>query len=267
MPEFRYKDQMNRELVLPALPKRVVSLVPSQTELLFDLGLDEEIVGITKFCVHPRHWLKSKTIVGGTKSIHMERIIDLNPDLIIANKEENDRDALLQLSRQFPVWLSDVKSLSDAHAMIKSIGELTGTSEKAITISNSITTNFKSLECNRKYQTLYLIWNQPFMTVNSDTFIHDLMLKSGFINVAANFEGRYPELSTEELIRLNPELVLLSSEPFPFKQKHINQIQSLLPKAKVVLVDGEMFSWYGSRLIQSPSYINNLSLNLKLSTH
>ncbi len=266
MSEIRYRDQLNRELVLQSTPKRIVSLVPSQTELLFDLGLDEEVVGITKFCIHPSEWRNLKTRVGGTKSIHVKNIIDLNPDLIIANKEENDRDSILQMTEHFPVWVSDVRTLADAYSMIKSIGEITGKSIKSNAISSSIAREFEILKVNRKYRALYLIWNDPFMSVNSDTFIHEMMLKSGFLNVVSDFDHRYPELKDADLIRLNPELVLLSSEPFPFKQKHVDQIQSLLPKSKIILVDGEMFSWYGSRLLKTPAYINELHKNIELLT-
>src|SRR5438105_265149 len=122
-----FTDQLGNQLHIDQHPRRIVSLVPSQTELLFDLGLQEEVIGITKFCVHPYHWHQTKTRVGGTKDIKLEVIDQLKPDLVIANKEENTREQITSLQSLYPVWISDVNTLQDALEMIRSIGEITGT--------------------------------------------------------------------------------------------------------------------------------------------
>jgi ABC-type Fe3+-hydroxamate transport system substrate-binding protein len=237
---------------------RIVSLVPSQTELLFDLGLDEQVVGITKFCIHPTEWFKTKTRVGGTKNINLAAIKKLNPTLIIANKEENVKEQIEELANHYPVWLTDINNLDDALKMIEDIGVLTNSSTKAHHLTQKIKNNFEELtKVKISINTCYLIWQNPYMTVGGDTFIHDMLQKSGFKNLFKN-ENRYPEISISQLQISNCQLLLLSSEPFPFKQKHIDELQEHLPNAKILLVDGEMFSWYGSRLVKAPQYFQEL---------
>lgn len=255
MPKFI--DQLNRQLDLPAVPKRIISVVPSQTELLFDLGLDEEIIGITKFCTHPAAQFKAKIKIGGTKQLHIQKIKELAPDLIIANKEENERSQIEELMSLCPVWISDIKNLDDALEMITSVGAITGKTEKANQIAKQIKQNFNALHpeplANR---VSYLIWKNPYMVAGSDTFINDMLNRCGWVNVFT--QNRYPEVTAEELTLANPDLVFLSSEPYPFKQKHVDEFRSMLPDAKVLLVDGEMFSWYGSRLLDAVEYFKKL---------
>lgn len=245
------------------IPKRIISLVPSQTELLFDLGLDQETVGITKFCVHPEAWFRNKTRIGGTKSINIDKIKALRPDLIIANKEENVQEQVAALSEIAPVWVSDIHNLEGALHMIHTIGGLTGRYEKAEIIARLIQHRFDQLDvpAQKKRNTLYLIWRKPWMSVGSDTFIHHLMLRAGMENACKELT-RYPELTDEEIVKLHPELVLLSSEPYPFKEQHIAALQQLLPHAQIMLADGEMFSWYGSRLLYTPAYLAALLQNI-----
>lgn len=233
--------------------------MPSQTELLYDLGLDDEVAGITKFCIHPQKWFRSKKRIGGTKNIHLQEIISLQPDLILANKEENVKEEADELAKYFPVYVSDVSNYEEALEMIKAIGTLTHTQEKATDLIINISAGFDRLAAQDypKLRTAYLIWKDPYMTIGSDTFIHDLMEKAGLINIYAD-ETRYPQVTPEELLAKKPELVLLSSEPYPFKQKHIDELQAHLPEAKIILADGEMFSWYGSRMADAPSYFQKL---------
>lgn len=253
-----YIDQLDRTVEIQSSPKRIISLVPSQTELLHDLGLEEEVIGITKFCLHPQKWFKEKTRIGGTKQVHIEKLKALHPDLILANKEENVKEQIEELAKDFPVWISDVNTLEDAYEMIASIGEITGIKETAETLITRIKTNFTELQTtNHQLQTCYLIWKDPYMTIGGDTFIHHLLEKAGFQNVFAN-ATRYPVISIEDLQNANCQLLLLSSEPFPFKQKHADELQPFLPNTKIILVDGEMFSWYGSRLLYAPAYFQSL---------
>ena len=259
-----FKDQLNRTLSFSSYPKRIISLVPSQTELLFHLGLDKKVVGVTKFCIYPTDWKTRKTIVGGTKNIKMDLIKELNPDLIIANKEENDEDSLRKLMPIFPVWISDIKRLEDAFQMILSLGKITNTESTSFTWTEKIKKQFKILSLLPKQprRVAYLIWNNPLMSVNQDTFIHSLLELNQWDNCFKDKLNRYPEITEEELVDSNPEEVFLSSEPFPFKDKHIDRFKQLLPESRVVLVNGEYFSWYGSRLVDSPAYFSSLHKSL-----
>lgn len=240
------------------IPKRIISLVPSQTELLFDLELETETAAITKFCIHPASWFSTKVKIGGTKTVNLNKIKQLQPDLIIANKEENVKEQIETLSLDYPVWLTDVNNLSDALQMIEDIGALTGKQNKAASIIHTIKTGFKDLQkIGNPIKVAYLIWRKPYMTIGGDTFINDMLLQCGFQNIFAH-KTRYPQVNIEDLQIANCQLLLLSSEPYPFKQKHIDELSRQLPNTKIILVDGEMFSWYGSRMLQSPKYFKQL---------
>ena len=260
-------DQMQRILIAPVKPMRIVSLVPSQTELLFDLGLGNRVVGITKFCIHPNEWFRSKIRVGGTKNVNFDTIKQLAPDLIIGNKEENDRKSIEQLMQQYTVWMSDIKSLADAKAMISAIGNLTQTADNADSIISEIDEGFEGLiPLKPARSVLYLIWRGPYMAAGAGTFIYHILESCGFYapGPLSDIDIRYPELSEEQIFKLNPEFVFLSSEPYPFKDKHIQELQELLPHAKIMLVVGEMFSWFGSRLIHTGPYLKGLLSSLAL---
>lgn len=251
-------DQTGRVVLIPEYPKRIISLVPSQTELLFDIGLDKQVVGITKFCIHPEKWYKNKTRVGGTKQVNIELIQRLQPDLIIANKEENVKDQVEELSKHFPVWVSDVNNIKDAFAMIEEIGRFTGKETRARELISAIQKNFETLTgYKNRHAAAYLIWKEPWMAAGGDTFINAMMEAAGFDNVFKE-STRYPEVSITELRNVGCRFLLLSSEPFPFRQKHADELSKLLPGCKILLVDGEMFSWYGSRMINAPNYFRKL---------
>jgi ABC-type Fe3+-hydroxamate transport system substrate-binding protein len=252
-------DQLNRTLVFQNFPLRIVSLVPSITELLFDLGLNEEVIGITKFCIHPEEWFHSKTRIGGTKNLNIEKIRTLNPDLIIANKEENIEEQINILAEDFPVWVSYIKDFSDAIRMISELSKIVNKEKSGNDIIEKINFEFDNLSSKKfkKISCAYLIWKNPLMTIGGDTFISEMLKYAGFENAFAN-KSRYPEINFEDLRKAKPEMILLSSEPYPFKEKHIGEFIKELPKCKIFLVDGEMFSWYGSRLLKSASYFSEL---------
>lgn len=254
-------DQMGRKVQVPENPQRIISLVPSQTELLYDLGLGERVVGITKFCVHPETWFHSKHRVGGTKKVDMEKVRALKPDLIIGNKEENARKDIQALEPEFPVWMSDIRDLESALDMIAALGEITGTKEKAHEIRSGITQAFSALTPLVEPRTVaYFIWREPFMVAGHGTFVNDMLARCGLVNVFDEGDARYPEITAKEVEDASPEVILLSSEPYPFKQKHIEELQEICPDARVELVDGEFFSWYGSRLLHAPAYFASLNL-------
>jgi ABC-type Fe3+-hydroxamate transport system substrate-binding protein len=249
---------------------RIVSLVPSITELLFDLGLEEEVVGITKFCVHPNKWFRTKQRIGGTKNLHIDIVQNLSPTLVIASKEENIKEQVDAIASFTEVLLTDVKNLDDAIEMIKFIGKKTTRIEAAKDIIEKIKANFSNLltASNNAYQkpgtrnpypetVCYLIWRNPYMTVGNDTFIHDMLQRCSYSNVFAE-QARYPTITIAAIKKANPHFIFLSSEPYPFKQKHIAELQTELPTAKIILVDGEYFSWYGSRLLKAADYFIEL---------
>ena len=252
-----FRDQMGREVSVTSLPQRIVSLVPSITEYLFALGLDERVVGITKFCIYPEAWFKSKPRVGGTKTPDFEKIQNLVPDLIIGNKEENQEDDITRLRELAPVYMSDVNSIEDMYEMIRDLATILGVEAegprwvelwKAYLNRNS--------QKGQGKKALYVIWKDPIMLVGKNTYIDSYLTAIGYENCVK--EARYPVWS--EHAAYNPEVVLLSTEPYPFKEKHRIEFQQLLPSASIQVVDGEMFSWYGSRLLQSVAYFKQVFL-------
>ena len=260
---LNFTDQLNRKIELPFTPKKIISLVPSQTELLNDLGLRDEVVGITKFCVHPDEWFHTKRRIGGTKNIDFEKIKQLNPDLIIGNKEENEKEQIEQLMKDYKVWMSDIYTLKDALNMIVQVGSLIGKPQEAINLKLKIEIQFQNIS-NLSSQisnksAAYFIWQKPFMVAGNNTFINDMLTRCGLKNIFAsdNFI-RYPQVSKQQIADKKPEIILLSSEPYPFKDKHIQEFQSICPGSKIMIVDGELFSWYGSRLLQAPSYFKKI---------
>lgn len=253
-----FSDQLKRSVELPVWPpRRIVSLVPSQTELLSDLGLEAEVVGITKFCVHPQHWFASKKRVGGTKTLDLGKIAALNPDLIIGNKEENEQAQIEHLATRFPVWLSDVGTFDTACEMMASVGELTGKTAEADALVARIRASLAPVFGAYRLKTAYFIWRKPYMVAGGDTFIQTMLEKAGFDNVFAG-RSRYPEIQPDELAAAQPEVLLLSSEPYPFSEKHFGAFREICPDARILCVDGEMFSWYGSRMLHAAAYFAEL---------
>jgi len=262
-------DQIGRNVTLASLPQRIISLVPSQTELLCDLGLEDRLVGITKFCVHPEHLKRQKALIGGTKQFNFDLIDRLQPDLIIANKEENPKPAVERLAEKYPVWVSDVFDLNSALQMITALGEITGTFDKASMINREISTGFAELgekiEETRRQTCLYLIWKDPYMAAGSDTFISDIMKHAGYDNMLETWgeKGkRYPRISISEIVSLSPAYIFFSSEPYPFRENHLVKLREIV-SSSCTLVDGEAFSWYGSRMIHALPYLISLSEKVK----
>ncbi|QNA42794.1 ABC transporter substrate-binding protein [Lacibacter sediminis] len=266
------QDQTGNFVSIPFPSQRVISLVPSLTELLFDLGLTDEVVGITKFCVHPEEWFRSKTRIGGTKQVNLPLIESLKPDLVIASKEENIKEQVEAVQQFCPVYCSDISNLQESYEVIEHLGFLTDRIDKANQLINNIQNIFKGLSvCSKPIRAAYLIWQEPYMTVGGDTFISHMMELAGFENVFVT-EQRYPVLTIEELMKRDVEAVLFSSEPFPFKQKHLDAFKQTwlrqssigqLPVCKIV--DGELFSWYGSRTLYATDYFIKLRESLFLS--
>lgn len=258
------KDQLSRPIILNQIPTRIISLVPSQTELLYDLGLESSIVGITKFCVHPHHLKKEKSIVGGTKDVHYDKIIALQPDIILCNKEENTFEMIQELEKIATVHISDIYTIADNLELIEMYGELFSKEEEASQIIKSIDQAHKEfeefMENSPSLKTAYFIWKKPWMVAAKRTFIDEILKINHFENYYSHLE-RYPEVefNTEKIE--TADVVLLSSEPYPFKEEHKKLVRKFFPQAKILVVDGEAFSWYGSRLIQAFDYFKSLHQN------
>jgi ABC-type hemin transport system substrate-binding protein len=247
---------------------RIVSVVPSITELVYDLGLEAQLVGITKFCVQPPHLLRQISHIGGTKTLRIEAIKKLQPDLVIANKEENTKEQIEEIATFSQVLVTDVPDYHAALKMITTVGEITNTHPAANKLKLQIEAEYLSLTklnllTKSTPRVIYLIWQNPWMTVGNDTFVHSMLEILGYYNVFSAHK-RYPELSDEDIRNAQPDFVFLSSEPFPFKQKHQARLKILCPNAQIVLVDGEAFSWYGSRMLHSVSYFCSLKAQLSI---
>lgn len=251
------KDQLNRNLEFEYIPNRMVCLVPSLTELLVDLGLQDQLVGVTKFCVHPNAIRTTAEVIGGTKSVNLQKIEALKPDFILANKEENELEVVNTLSEQHSVYVSDISNIDDLLQLIQDLNTIFKIPEKSKQIANSITSSCdkfrRKIENQPHWKVAYFIWRKPWMVVGSSTFINYMLELSGFENVYADLP-RYPEVDIEKLKSV--DYVFLSSEPFPFKEEHIREIP--VDPSKIKIVDGEFFSWYGSRLIHAFDYFLEL---------
>lgn len=235
---------------------KIVSLVPSITEALFDLGLTEnEVIGRTKFCIHPQDKVKKVTVIGGTKNINIEKIKALQPDLILANKEENVKEQVEALMEDFKVTVTNVETIEDNYYLLKNLGNLLGKEERAQLFNLKIYEILNQTKIETPIKAAYLIWNNPYMTIGADTFIHRILSEIGFENIFKN-KTRYPVITTEDLAEA--DVIMLSSEPFPFKEKHIAELKAVYPEKKIIIVDGEAFSWYGTHIAKCENYFKEL---------
>ncbi len=251
-------DQTGRKLNLEKFPARVVSCVPSISELVYELTSPEVLVGCTKFCIYPDELRKNCTVIGGTKNLRIEIIRDLKPDLILVNKEENVKEQVEELMLDFPVYISDVKNFEDGILLIKDLSQILGVEQAGKKMCEEIENGFQDLKAERKPKdVVYFIWKDPWMTIGGDTFIHDILSKSGYHNLFSDHK-RYPQINLEILKEHPGGKILLSSEPYPFGEKDKALLQSELPQWEVELVDGSMFSWYGSRMLKVADYIRGL---------
>lgn len=237
-------------------PKSVVSLVPSLTELLFDLGLGRQLIGRTRFCIHPEERVKDVPTVGGTKNPRLEKILKLSPDLVITNREENRREDVKELSDSLDVMVTDISSIEDALLTIYDIGETCGAADKVDSLIKKIRYELDNVPDESPQNVAYFIWREPWMTVGSDTYIHSVLTHWNLENVYGK-QTRYPKTTLNELGKKAPNLILLSSEPYPFKEKHRQEVEEACPDSRVLMVDGEWFSWYGSRMVPAFKRLNS----------
>ncbi len=265
---IRHIDQMKREIGLPAFPKRIISLVPSQTEFLCAIGIGERLVGRTQFCIHPAEELKSVTRIGGTKKLQLDKIRALQPDLIIGNKEENEQSQIEALAADFPVWMSNIYHPEDALAMMHLLGGILHCETRAEELISTIRCGLENIHDKRErfegLKVLYAIWRAPWMFAGKRTFIDAMLRLAGFDNVCAT--ERYPEMDEAAIKNCHPDLIFLSSEPYPFNIVHIRELEEKVAESQILLVDGELFSWYGSRMTEFPAYLDHLFTQIHKKT-
>ena len=254
-------DGAGRSVVVPREPRRIISLVPSQTEMLIDFGIADRLVGRTRYCIHPKDQVSKIEIVGGTKQVLFEKIQAIKPDLILAEKEENPEMLVNILSQLAPVYVTDVVSIPTAIAMIDQVGAVVGAQDRARVWSEKISNEFEVVKgiCKPE-RVLYLIWQKPWMIAGRGTFISECLAHLGFVNLgdaitdADPARARYPEVTAEKILALNPDRVIFSSEPFPFREAHLVEFAKAVPGLPLSLANGELFSWYGTRMAQMPAY-------------
>ncbi|MEB6550816.1 helical backbone metal receptor [Heyndrickxia sporothermodurans] len=247
------KDHLGRLIEYEYPPKRIISLCPGITDTVYSLQLENEIVGRTKYCIHPEEKVRNAAIVGGTKKVKLDVIHELKPDLILAEKEENTKEMVEELEKHYPVFVAEVQSVDEAYRMIHDIGAVTDRAEIADRLVNTITSQFQFLPNVQGKRAAYVIWRKPYMVVGKDTYINSLLERIGFVNPFTASEGRYPSVSKEDFLQANLDYLLLASEPFPFQEKHQMEFAEFLQNIPSILVDGEMF-WYGPRMLEAAKY-------------
>jgi iron complex transport system substrate-binding protein len=250
---YNIKDHLERKITLSHLPKRIISLVPAITETMYHLGLENTIVGRTRFCIFPEEKVQKAKNIGGTKDIKLDRIHELKPDLIIAEKEENTKEIVETLEQHYPVFVFEVQNIPDVYRMINDLGIITNRKEEAIQMINEIKNKFDTLANVNGKRAAYVIWKKPYMVVGKDTYIQSILERIGFVNPFVSFNGRYPVITEEDFLHAEIDYIFLATEPYPFREKHLEEFQTLVKKAKPMIVDGEMF-WYGVKMIQAADY-------------
>lgn len=250
-------DAIGRQVEIVEKPEKIISLDPAITETLFDLGCDESIVGRTRFCIHPKDKVDQALNVGGTKTIKLDRIHQLNPDLIIVEKEENTKEIVETLEAFYPVYVFEIQTVEAGKEMVKTLGDLVGVNDAAEAMHQEIEAAFASLPKISPYRMAYMIWKKPYMAAGRDTYIDHMFEKLGFVNPMTALEGRYPEVTAEDLKAAQLDILFLASEPYPFSDKHHPEFHEILPDVKIINIDGEMF-WYGSRMLKAIPYFQKI---------
>ncbi|MFY0685261.1 MAG: ABC transporter substrate-binding protein [Balneola sp.] len=236
--------------------KRIVSLVPSLTELVLDLGIGDRLIGRTRFCIHPVDLVSDVPIIGGTKTLNIEKILSLKPDYIIANHEENRKEDIELLQKKVHVNITEIDTIHEALDSISILGNDLDLSQNADKLIEKIQHLLAETPKLPSIKTAYFIWKAPWMVAANQTYIDSIISHYNLENIFSDLT-RYPEISLEDLERKSPELILLSSEPYPFKEKHIKEIKAICPDASIQLINGEWFSWYGSGMVKAFKELNS----------
>ena len=252
------QDARGTRHTLESPATRIVSIVPSATETLYELGLGDRIVGVTQFCVHPQPWVKTISKVGGTKNVDIQRVLNLKPDLVVGNCEENTKEIFEALEPHVPIWAPLPKTIPEAIEDMGHMGLLTGTTEIAERFQDEAKRAWAKAKANaQSFTYAYFIWRNPWMSISNDTFIARMLEAVGGINVFGDHEDRFPEIDMTGQIHDAPDVVFLSSEPFPFKEQHAAELCQMTGIAldTVRFINGEYASWHGYRMIEGLQYL------------
>lgn len=260
-------DCLGREITLPKNISRIVSLVPSISELIYDLNVEDKLVGVTKFCVHPKYFQIEKTVIGGVQDFDIEKIKELNPDVVFASKDENFEDEIAELEKFVPVYVTDVKNINEAKQMISNFGDLLNRRNEATKILMKIDLQLSDLSKitdDLLYRSgAYLVWNEPWVAAGKETFVDSMLKLIKVDNVFSNLNERYPMVTGANIHLGNPDIVMLPTEPFKFEDQQAMEISAHTHDAATFFVDGEVFAWYGSRLVKSIDQLKLLVLKFK----
>lgn len=244
---MQVSDALGRTIELAAPPQRIISLVPSMTEWLFSVGAGERVVGITDYCIEPAAAIAHLPRLRGTKNPDRAAILSLHPDLVIAEQEENrERDVLALAAAGVNVYVTAIRSVADVAAQLAALAAVLGVTEAATPMLAAIQAALTDPPPPTR-RVLALIWRDPWMAVGNDTYAGDLLRLSGGINVAAALPGRYPRAPLAELLALDPDIILLPSEPYPFSDRDLPAFASVAERCQIAFCDGMALTWPGPR--------------------
>ncbi len=263
-----YTDALNRSINLETPPSRIISLVPSITETLFTFGVGDNVVGITGFCTEPARQVASKAKVGGTKTLDIKSVLELKPDLVIANAEENRQEDIRQLlAAGQRVFVTFPRTVAAAIQMLRQLAQMTGSIEVADPIledAEQALADARAANTGRTRLRVFCpIWRRPWMTVGPNTYMHDFIAACGGLNIFAERHERYPLSDLDEVARRAPEVVLFPDEPYPFTTKHISELAEYqyvpaVREQRIHLLEGKHLCWYGPRIAGSLRYVQSL---------
>jgi len=260
-PPLTIVDALGRPFAVGRAPERIVSLVPSLSEALFAFGLSERIAGVTRFCVEPREGVAGKAKVGGTKTLDVAAVEAVRPDLIIASAEENrPEDVRRLIDGGWPVFVTLPTTVRGAIDLLEQLALLTDSTEAArpiIQAAEEALAAARAVNAGRQPLRVFCpIWRNPYMTIGPDTYMHDVIAVCGGCNIFEGRRERYPRVELAEIATLDPEVVLLPSEPYRFRRTHLADFEAFsevaaVRRGNIMLVDGRMLSWYGPRIGRS----------------
>lgn len=252
-----FVDASGVAVTLPAPPRRIVSLIPSITEILFALGRGEAVAGCTIYCTQPPAGVAGKTRVGGEKNPKLDVIRSLGADLVVANIEENLREHIDTLRAWgIPVYVTYPRTVVDGIRLARELGEVTGAGERGAALARELEARLAEVQGGRAWSRARVfcpIWRNPYMTINRDTYVHDMLAVCGGENVFGGEAKRYPEITLDDVAARRPEVILLPDEPYRFRRAHLADFGPLadvpaVRDGRIHLVDGKLLSWYGPRI-------------------
>ena len=257
-------DDLGKTIFINKIPKRIVSLCPSITETLCELGLSDKIIACTDYCIHPIDKVKNINKIGGPKNFSEEKILKLSPDIIFAVKEENDANKIINISKKITTYVFDINSIKEGIELIKALGNIFEIQNIANVFIEKILEGYKNLpKVNSNIQSLYLVWKNPYIAVGGGSFIDSVLNKLNLRNCLRNSEKKYPKINLNNFEN-NFDLIILPSEPYRFSNKDIDELENVFPEKVIIKVDGEMFSWYGTHQLKAISYFNKFVEKLNL---